>query len=94
MVRPILLGGAERELALLNVVAILALVLGVGLHPLTITVALVLATAGHGALVRLAKLDAHGWRVFARHMLYRDLYPAQAHPLARSPVIHSNAERA
>ena len=69
--------------------AIFALVLGVGPHPVSLTLAGLLATVGHAALVRLAKIDPQGWRVFARHFRYRDYYPAQAHPAA--PAFHIHA---
>ena len=88
LVRPILLAGGERELVLINVVLIFALVLGVGPNPVTLGLAGVLATAGHGALVALAKVDPQGWRVFARHFQYRDFYPARAHPFARGRHVH------
>lgn len=88
LVRPILLAGGERELVLVNLILIFALVLGVGPNPATLTVAVLLATAGHGAMVRLAKYDPQGWRVFARHFRYQDYYPAQAHPAAQTVVLH------
>ena len=88
LVRPILLAGGERELVLVNLILIFALVLGVGPNPVTLTVAGLLATLGHGAMVRLAKYDPQGWRVLARHFRYRDHYPARAHPAAPTVPAH------
>ncbi len=73
---------------LINLVAIFALVLGVGPHPASLGLAALLATAGHALLVRLAAYDPQGWRVFARHFRYRDVYPAGAHPFAPARVVH------
>ena len=76
LTRPILLGGAQRELALANVVIVLELLFGTPPHPLTWALALGLGTAGHSLLVKLAKADDNGWQVFFRHLQYRDYYPA------------------
>ena len=92
LVRPILLGGGERELVLINVVLIFALVLGVGPNPVTLGGG---RGPGHGRprarWCALAKVDPQGWRVFARHFQYRDFYPARAHPFAPrggGPPVH------
>ena len=78
LVRPILLGGAERELVLINVILIIVLVLGVGPHPLTLVLAALLGTAGHSVLVLAARFDPQVWRVYARHVIYQPFYPARA----------------
>ena len=94
LVRPILLGGAERELVLINVILIVILVLGVGPHPLTFLLALLLGSAGHTLLVLAARFDPQIWRVYARHVIYQPFYPAAAsfhaplapiHPFNRQP---------
>ena len=87
LVRPVLLGGGEREPVVINVVAIAALVLGMGPHPLTLAVALVLATAGHAALVLAARSDPQMWRVYTRHLRYGRFYPARAAWWARRPIV-------
>ena len=87
LVRPILLGGAERELAVVNTVAILVLVLGVGPHPLTLMLAGLMGTAGHSTLVLAARFDPQMWRVYSRHLGYRTFYPARAlHAAPAAPV--------
>ncbi len=85
LVRPVLLGGAERELVLVNVLAIVVLVLGVGPHPLTLLLAVLLGTAGHSGLVVAARFDPQMWRVYARHLRYRSFYPARA--LVGAPLL-------
>lgn len=94
LVRPILLGGAERELVLINLLAIVVLLLGVGPHPITFLLAALLGSAGHSLLLIAARFDPQMWRVYARHLLYQPFYPALAsfaaplspiHPFHRQP---------
>ena len=47
LVRPILLAGAERRLAILNWLFMAALIFGVGLHLYTLALATLLGTVGH-----------------------------------------------
>ncbi len=89
LVRPILLGGAERELVLINVILIVVLVLGVGPHPLTFVLALALGTIGHSGLVLAARFDPQIWRVYARHVVYQPFYPAQARFDAPLAPVHA-----
>ena len=89
LVRPILLGGAERELVLINVILITVLVLGVGPHPLTFVLAALLGTAGHSVLVLAARFDPQIWRVYARHVLYQPFYPARARFDAPLAPVHA-----
>ncbi len=78
LVRPILLGGAERELVLANILLILVLLLGVGPHPFTLLVATLQATGGHTLLVLAARYDPQIFRVYARHLRTQSHYPARA----------------
>ena|SRR5438552_2227327 len=84
LTRPLLLGGAERELVLLNGTLIAALVFGVGFHWVSLTIASVLATVGHWTLTRAAKYDARLSRIYIRHVRYQPYYPAC--PVARAPA--------
>lgn len=84
LIRPILLGGAERELVLVNAIVIAVLILGIGPHPLTFLIAGVLGTLGHSALVFAARFDPQMWQVYRRHLLYHIYYPARA--LYRAPL--------
>jgi len=78
LTRPLLLGGAERELVLVNGTAIAALIFGVGFHWASITMAILLATLGHWALTRAAKHDPQMSRIYVRHVRYQEHYPACA----------------
>jgi type IV secretion system protein VirB3 len=78
LTRPLLLGGAERELVLANGTIIAALLFGVGFHWASLTVAALLATAGHWGLRRAAGHDPQLSRIYLRHIRYQDFYPAQA----------------
>src|SRR5437867_10523581 len=57
LTRPLLLGGAERELVLMNGTIIAALIFGVGFHWVSLTMAGLLATIGHWAVTPAAKYD-------------------------------------
>ena len=78
LTRPLLLGGAERELVLANGTIIAALLFGVGFHWASLTVAALLATAGHWGLRRAAGHDPQLSRIYLRHIRYQDFYTAQA----------------
>ena len=76
LTRPILLGGADRELVLINLTLIMALIFGVGVHWLSISLAVFLATIGHWGLRRLAHFDPQVRGLYIRHIRYREIYPA------------------
>ena len=78
LVRPILLGGGERELVVIEVSLTLSLVLGLGLHPVSVAIAVLVATVGHRLLVWIARQDPQATRVYARHRRYQPFYPAAA----------------
>jgi type IV secretion system protein TrbD len=78
LTRPLLLGGAERELVLVNGITIAALVFGVGFRWASLTVAILLATLGHWGLTRAARHDPQMSRVYVRHVRYQEYYPARA----------------
>jgi len=77
LTRPLLLGGAERELVLMNGTMIAALIFGVGFHWVSLTLAVLLATVGHWALTRAAKYDPRLSRIYVRHVRYQSYYPAR-----------------
>lgn len=76
LIRPILLGGAERTLVLLNMTLTVMLIFGAGLHLVTIFSAVFLIVFGQGILVRLGKYDANFSQVYLRHIRYKDFYLA------------------
>jgi type IV secretion system protein TrbD len=83
LTRPLLLGGAERELVLMNGTIIAALIFGVGFHWVSLSIAALLATAGHWVLTRAAKYDPRLSRIYVRHVRYQSYYPAR--PLIATP---------
>lgn len=93
LIRPILLGGAERELVIINMTFIVALILGVGLTKLTIISALFLLTVGQYVLAILGKSDPLMSRVYRRHIHYQAFYLARGSRLARPPIIHPSVNR-
>ena len=86
--RPLLLAGAERNLAIANWIIAAAVILGGGLHWYTVAVSVLLATAGHWALQRAAKFDPQLSRVYVRHMRYQPYYPARASIEAQPPTVY------
>ncbi len=87
LTRPILLGGAERQLVIIEVTTVLALLLGVGLHLATIALAVLITMVGHPMLRAMAKSDPQMLGVYVRHLRYATYYPAQTHPNAPLPAI-------
>ena len=93
LTRPILLGGAERDLVIIECSIIAALLLGVGFRLASIGLALFLGTVGHRILVWIGRQDPQATRVFARHRQYQAFYPAVAAvgaPLGRVPVFRGD----
>ncbi len=93
LTRPILLGGAERDLVIIETSVIVALLLGVGFHLSSLGLALFLGTVGHRILVWIGRQDPQATRVYARHRRYQPFYPAAAAvgaPLGRVPVFRGD----
>lgn len=88
LIRPIMLGGAERELVIINMTFVAALILGVGLTKLTIISAIFLLTVGQYILITLGKNDPLMSRIYSRHIHYKEFYLARGSRLAGSNIIH------
>lgn len=86
LIRPILLGGAERTLALLNGVVAAGLVFGIGSWQAAV-LGIIFALIVHMVLVNLAKQDCQFFDVYKRHITYQDYYPAQAPHTAPVPLV-------
>lgn len=89
LLRPILFGGADRELALSNGVICVALIFGIGISKYTLGVVVLLLTVGHWGLVRVCRYDPFFRHVYVRHVQLRDYYVAAPSPRARRPVVHA-----
>jgi type IV secretory pathway TrbD component len=90
LTRPILLAGADRELTLINAIAIFALLFGIGLSRWTFGVCLLLATVGQWALGRVTRYDPDFRRTYLRHVQLQPFYPARASLHAPRPIIHAS----
>lgn len=89
LLRPILIGGADRELALANGVICVALIFGIGISKYTLGVVVLLLTVGHWGLVRVCRYDPFFRHVYVRHVQLRDYYVAAPSPHARRPLVHA-----
>lgn len=89
LIRPILLGGAERTLALLNGVVSAGLIFGIGSWQAAV-LGVAFAFVVHWGLVELAKKDTQFFDIYRRHIQYQDYYPAQASYHAPAPLIKYN----
>ena len=88
LTRPLLLAGGERELVLMNAIIIAALILGVGFHWLSFTLAVLLAALGQFLLRKLAKHDPQFRLVYIRHLRYQAHYPASGKPQSLTPRVY------
>lgn len=86
LIRPLLMGGAERDLAMLNGVVSAALIFGIGSWQAAI-LGIFFAVVVQWGLVQLAKKDTQFFDVYKRHVQYQDYYPAQASHSAPTPLI-------
>lgn len=89
LIRPILLGGAERTLALLNGVISAGLIFGIGSWQAAV-LGVIFAVVVHTVLVKLAKEDDQFFEVYKRHIQYQDIYPAQACISAPPQIVKYN----
>jgi len=86
LVRPILLGGAERSLVLITGVIAAGLVFGIGSWQAAVF-GIIFALVAHMVLVNLAKQDCQFFDVYKRHITYQNFYPAQAPYTAAAPLV-------
>jgi type IV secretory pathway TrbD component len=91
LVRPMLLGGAERGLALVNGVIASALIFGIGSWQAAV-IGIGFALGAHAVLVRLAKVDSQFFEVYKRHVTYKEFYPAQSNHCAPPPLVKYSPE--
>lgn len=87
LLRPQLLGGAERELAIVNATLVAALIFGVG-GVIGIGMGLVLGTTIHFMLTIAAKKDEKGMAVYRRQIHQQNFYAASAWVDAQNQLNH------
>ena len=87
LLRPQLLGGAERELAIVNATLVAALIFGVG-GVVGIGMGLVMGTPVHFGLTIAARKDDKGMAVYRRQIHQQNFYSASAWVSARQQLNH------
>jgi type IV secretory pathway TrbD component len=91
LIKPVLFGGAERGVAVVSVAAAIGVPLFVGVHVLTVTIALAFAFPIHVLGVWLASRDPQMIAVYLRSLSARDHYvpwtARQARPTSVRPSI-------
>lgn len=73
--RPILFAGAEPSVVVLEVSTAFALIFGIGLHGVTVALAVFYVTAVHSVMVWVAKQDPQMTALYIRSLSGRDFYP-------------------
>ena len=86
--RPVLFAGAEPAVVVLEVTTAFALVFGVGLHVLTVLLAVFYVTVVHAVMVWIATQDPQMIGLYVRSLGARDFYPAHASVHAAPPPVH------
>lgn len=86
LVRPILVAGVEPRIVILEGTLVAALLLGVGLHTLTLLSAALIAFLLHPLLAQVSKRDPQALAIYVRATHYQPFYPRSVHPA--SPSAH------
>lgn len=88
LVRPVLYLGVDRMVIVLESTAIFALILGLGVHVLTVAMALGIALVVHPVLVGLTARDPQAIDIYLRSRSYDDFFgphESLARATARAP---------
>ena len=87
LIRPVLFAGAEPAVVIVETCVAFALVFVVGLHLVTVALALFWLTAVHSVMVWVAKQEPQMTSLYVRSLAGRDFYAphAKAYTTARSP---------
>jgi type IV secretory pathway TrbD component len=80
LVTPILIAGVERRFAILEGGLLAVLLLAIGFHVQTLTLAAIVVFVVHPLLQKAAKRDPQGFDLYVRSLRLQSFYPAQAHP--------------
>jgi type IV secretory pathway TrbD component len=82
LIRPVLLAGAEPAVVIVETCVVFALLFVVGIHLVTIAIALFWLTVVHSVMVWVAKQEPQMTALYVRSLSARDFYA----PLARANV--------
>ena len=72
--RPVLFGGVEPPVVVLEVTTAFALIFGIGLHVATVLLAVFYLTAVHSTMAWVSRQDAHMTALYIRSLSARDFY--------------------
>lgn len=89
LIRPVLFAGAEPPVVIVESCVVFALLFIVGVHLLTIAIAVFWLTAVHSAMVWVAKGEPQMTALYVRSLSGRDFYAPHAPAIARTPAPHS-----
>jgi type IV secretory pathway TrbD component len=93
LVRPVLLGGAERPFVAAELALVLWLVGEGGPRAATLLVAALIVISVHPFLQKAAAKDPRLSQVLVAHLRYQSFYPARAHHRAPGPAIRRRWHR-
>ncbi|MGH7618064.1 MAG: VirB3 family type IV secretion system protein [Gemmatimonadaceae bacterium] len=86
LIRPVLLAGAEPSVVIVETCVVFALVFVVGIHLVTIALALFWLTAVHSVMVWVAKQEPQMTALYVRSLSGRDFYAPHARAHAPTPL--------
>ena len=84
LIRPVLFAGAEPSVVIVETCVVFALLFIVGIHLITIAIALFWLTTVHGVMVWVAKQEPQMTALYVRSLFARDFYAP--HALAQTPT--------
>jgi type IV secretory pathway TrbD component len=85
--RPVLFAGTTPELVLMEATTVIALILLVGLHLVTLALAALYATVVHATAVWVIAHDPQMPAVYLRSLASQDYYAPHASPFAVAPPV-------
>lgn len=91
--RPILLAGAEPGFVIMEAAMVMGLLVVVGIHVITVALALVYATVVHAGAVWVTSQDPQISSVYLRSLRAQDYYPAVARVWAGSGGVRASIPR-
>ena len=86
LIRPVLFAGAEPPVVIVETCVVFALLFVVGLHVLTVAIALFWLTVVHSTMVWVAKQEPQMSALYVRSLSGRDFYAPHARAHAPTPA--------
>ena len=91
--RPVLLAGADPSFVIMEAAIVMGLLVVVGIHVVTVVLALVYVTVVHGAAVWVTGQDPQISAVYLRSLRAQDYFPAAARVWARGAAVRLSMPR-